>query len=576
MLAVAAGRARHLDRPARAGVLRARRGHGRRSRGSCSPTGSGFAAVLGAGATAALVAVAVGLLARREGARDRYDSAHRARPRRRARARRDPRQRRLPLRRATSRRCCSAACCSIDSGDWRLRRRQRRDRARRRRCVLGPRWLATGFDPGAARALGAALGGARRRRCSRWSRSWRSPRSRPSARCWPRRCSSCRPRRRAWSARACVPGSSRPSRSPPLEGVAGLWLSVAAQRAARGGDRRARRRRLRASSRLGRVARRAAARVAGRGRSGGARAARRLRRRARRGGARPGRGRRDDDAARRLRARRRRRPASTVHQILQPNTDPHEYEPRPTDVRDDRRRRRRPRERRRARRLDGRGRRGLGRRRRGRRRRRARSGRAPGRERRPRASRYDPHWWHDPRNAEAAVVGDPRRADAGRPGRARRLRAQRRRLPRAAARASTAAIAPASTACPPAERKLVTDHDAFGYFAAPLRHPRRRRGHPVADDAGPAVGRRRRASSTRLIRREHVKAVFPESSLNPKLAKRHRAPDRRDRRPHALRRHARAEGLERRDLPGHGARQRRRDGARLHRRERGDARSQGI
>ena len=36
--------------------------------------GLGFAAVLGAGATAALVAVAVGLLARREGARDRYDS----------------------------------------------------------------------------------------------------------------------------------------------------------------------------------------------------------------------------------------------------------------------------------------------------------------------------------------------------------------------------------------------------------------------------------------------------------------------------------------------------------------------
>src|SRR5204862_1112113 len=36
--------------------------------------GLGFAAVLGAGATAALVALAVGLLARREGARDRYDS----------------------------------------------------------------------------------------------------------------------------------------------------------------------------------------------------------------------------------------------------------------------------------------------------------------------------------------------------------------------------------------------------------------------------------------------------------------------------------------------------------------------
>ena len=36
--------------------------------------GLGFAAVLGAGASAALVALTVGLLARREGARDRYDS----------------------------------------------------------------------------------------------------------------------------------------------------------------------------------------------------------------------------------------------------------------------------------------------------------------------------------------------------------------------------------------------------------------------------------------------------------------------------------------------------------------------
>src|ERR671937_1331435 len=36
--------------------------------------GLGFGALLGAGTTAALVALAVGLLARREGARDRYDS----------------------------------------------------------------------------------------------------------------------------------------------------------------------------------------------------------------------------------------------------------------------------------------------------------------------------------------------------------------------------------------------------------------------------------------------------------------------------------------------------------------------
>src|SRR5207244_11104953 len=95
--------------------------------------------------------------------------------------------------------------------------------------------------------------------------------------------------------------------------------------------------------------------------------------------------------------------AVSVHQILQPNTDPHEYEPRPADVE-------------------------------------AASGaklvfengdeldrwiakviseagghpravdlgavapvKLPGESSGPEASRYDPHWWPDPRNAEASV-----------------------------------------------------------------------------------------------------------------------------------------------------------------------------
>ena len=91
-----------------------------------------------------------------------------------------------------------------------------------------------------------------------------------------------------------------------------------------------------------------------------------------------------------------------MHQILRPNTDPHEYEPRPDDVR-------------------------------------ATSGAKVVLEngvgldhwmakvvssaggnpdgRRPRRRHVapdtladDPHWWHDPRNAEAAVARDPRRA----------------------------------------------------------------------------------------------------------------------------------------------------------------------
>ena len=96
--------------------------------------------------------------------------------------------------------------------------------------------------------------------------------------------------------------------------------------------------------------------------------------------------------------------AVDVHQILQPNTDPHEYEPRPADVEAVAGRQARVRERRRARCLDGD--RDLERRRlaatssiSARRCRCACAGESEGDE----ASRYDPHWWHDPRNAEAAV-----------------------------------------------------------------------------------------------------------------------------------------------------------------------------
>src|SRR5262249_17499950 len=144
----------------------------------------------------------------------------------------------------------------------------------------------------------------------------------------------------------------------------------------------------------------------------------------------------------------------SVHQILRPNTDPHEYEPRPNDVR-------------------------------------ATSGakvvfenglgldgwmskvvssaggdarvvdlgssvvaRIPG----------DPRWGHDPRNAAAAVAAirdalvqaDPKAARALR----RNANAYLRRL-----RALDAELAACFSTVPSTQRKLVTDHDAFRYFA---------------------------------------------------------------------------------------------------------------
>jgi ABC-type Zn uptake system ZnuABC Zn-binding protein ZnuA/ABC-type Mn2+/Zn2+ transport system permease subunit len=201
----------------------------------------------------------------------------------------------------------------------------------------------------------------------------------------------------------------------------------------------------------------------------------------------------------------------SVHQILQPNTDPHEYEPRPRDVEAT---------------ADAKvvfengdgldrwmskviseagGRAAvvdLG---------------ASALERLPgEGSGIDPHWWHDPRNAEAAVraIGEALgRADpAGRGAFARNATAYLARL-----RALDRAVAGCIAEIPAGDRKLVTDHDAFGYFA-------RRYGLSVigavipsqTTQAQPSAGATSRLIA--LIRREHVRAIFPESSVNSRLA----------------------------------------------------------
>jgi ABC-type Zn uptake system ZnuABC Zn-binding protein ZnuA len=70
----------------------------------------------------------------------------------------------------------------------------------------------------------------------------------------------------------------------------------------------------------------------------------------------------------------------------------------------------------------------------------------------------------------------------------------------------------------PAERrKLVTDHDAFGYFAGrygidvvgAVIPSQTTQAQPSAKDLGELAN---------LVREEGVQAIFPESSLSPKLA----------------------------------------------------------
>jgi ABC-type Zn uptake system ZnuABC Zn-binding protein ZnuA len=127
----------------------------------------------------------------------------------------------------------------------------------------------------------------------------------------------------------------------------------------------------------------------------------------------------------------------------------------------------------------------------------------------------DPHWWQDPRNAELAVAAIERalsRADpegaSGYRARADAYTAELRRLDRAVARCWDEV--------PAAQRKLVTTHDALGYYA-------RRYGLEVIGAVIPSLSTQAQPSAgdiaalIDLIRRERVRAVFAESSVNPKV-----------------------------------------------------------
>jgi ABC-type Zn uptake system ZnuABC Zn-binding protein ZnuA/ABC-type Mn2+/Zn2+ transport system permease subunit len=206
-----------------------------------------------------------------------------------------------------------------------------------------------------------------------------------------------------------------------------------------------------------------------------------------------------------------------VHQILQPNSDPHEYEPRPGDVRA--------------------------------------AGNAdlvftngdgldhwagklvdeaggdprvidlskslpdhlPGEETGPERSTFDPHWWHDPRNAIVAVREIGATLERARPS-ARAAIARRTQAYEAKLRTLDAQIQACMRKLPKTSLKLVTDHDAFGYFAH--RYGIRVIGAVIPSQTTQAQPSARDLSNLAdLVRREHVASIFPESSLSPKLAR---------------------------------------------------------
>ncbi len=128
----------------------------------------------------------------------------------------------------------------------------------------------------------------------------------------------------------------------------------------------------------------------------------------------------------------------------------------------------------------------------------------------------DPHVWHDPRNAQAMVrtitaalvAGDA----AGKPTYEANAAAYTAEL-RALDKATEAKIA----SIPPRLRKLVTDHDAFGYYCA--RYGLTFVGSVIPSfDTSAELSGRQLSELVAKIRSTGVKAVFAEASLPPRSA----------------------------------------------------------
>jgi ABC-type Zn uptake system ZnuABC Zn-binding protein ZnuA len=127
----------------------------------------------------------------------------------------------------------------------------------------------------------------------------------------------------------------------------------------------------------------------------------------------------------------------------------------------------------------------------------------------------DPHWWHDPTNVEAATNAVRDALTEANPG-GRAVYASNAAAYVRKVRALDAGIRRCLAAVPEQQRKLVTDHDALGYFAD-------RFGVEVVGAVIPALTTQAQPSAgevaelARVIRREGVRAVFPESGSNSKL-----------------------------------------------------------
>jgi len=127
----------------------------------------------------------------------------------------------------------------------------------------------------------------------------------------------------------------------------------------------------------------------------------------------------------------------------------------------------------------------------------------------------DPHWWQDPANAVRAAGRIRAALSELDPGGRAVYRRNAERVVRTLRRLDRE-IAGCVERVPRAKRTIVTTHDALGYFA-------RRYGIEVVGAVIPSLSTQAQASAgdvqtlVEQIRRERVEAVFPESSVNPDI-----------------------------------------------------------
>jgi ABC-type Zn uptake system ZnuABC Zn-binding protein ZnuA len=129
----------------------------------------------------------------------------------------------------------------------------------------------------------------------------------------------------------------------------------------------------------------------------------------------------------------------------------------------------------------------------------------------------DPHVWHDPDNAAIMVDGIVKALSAADSANAAAYRANGDAYKHTLAQADDEIRATIET-LPPANRKVVTNHDAFGYFLD-------RYGLTLVGAVIPSTSAEAQPSAKEIaalqdiIKREGVRAIFAEDEVDPKVAR---------------------------------------------------------